>query len=38
MAIYHARVGHHVVMLAEHDLAGSLLDLVTAVLALGDLL
>jgi hypothetical protein len=34
--IYHVRVGHHVVMIAEHDLAGPLLDLVTAVLALGD--
>ncbi len=36
MAVYHVRVGHHVVMIAEHDLAGPLLDLVTAVLALGD--
>ena len=36
MAVYHVRVGHHVVVLAEHDLAGPLLDLVTAVLALGD--
>jgi hypothetical protein len=34
--IYHVRVNHHVVMIAEHDLAGPLLDLVTAVLAFGD--
>jgi hypothetical protein len=35
-AVYHVGVDHHVVMIAEHDLAGALLDLVTAVLALGD--
>jgi hypothetical protein len=29
-------VDHHVVMIAEHDLPGALLDLVTVVLALGD--
>jgi hypothetical protein len=29
-------VGHHVVVIVEHDLAGPLLDLVIAVLALGD--
>jgi hypothetical protein len=29
-------VDHYVAMIAEHDLAGPLLDLVTAVLALGD--
>lgn len=34
--IYHVRAGHHAVMIAEHDLAGPLLDLVSAVLALGD--
>lgn len=36
IAVYHVGVDHHVVMIAEHDLAGPLLDLVTAVLALGD--
>jgi hypothetical protein len=35
-AVCHVGVDHHVVMIAEHDLAGALLDLVTAVLALGD--
>ena len=36
-AIYHVCVdGHMVIVVAEHDLAGPLLDLVTAVLALGD--
>jgi hypothetical protein len=34
-AVYHVCVNGHVVMVAEHDLAGPLLDLVTAVLALG---
>jgi hypothetical protein len=34
--IYHVRAGHHVVVIAEDDLAGPLLDLVIAVLALGD--
>jgi hypothetical protein len=37
MAVYHVRAGHHVVMIAEHDLAGPLLNHVIAVLALGDL-
>lgn len=36
IAIYHIDVDHHVIMIAEHDLAGPLLDLVTAVLALGN--
>jgi hypothetical protein len=36
IAVYHIGVNHYVVMIAEHDLAGPLLDLVTAVLALGD--
>ena len=35
-AIYHVGIDHYVVMIAEHDLSGPLLDLVTAVLALGD--
>jgi hypothetical protein len=36
MAVYHIRVDDCVVMIAEHDLAGPLLDLVTAVMALGS--
>jgi len=36
IAVYHVRVDHYVVMAAEHDLAGALLDLVTAVMALGS--
>ena len=36
MTVYHVSVAGVVVMAAEHDLAGALLDLVTAVLALGD--
>ncbi len=35
-AIYHLRVDDLDVMVAEHDLAGPLLDLVTAVLAEGE--
>jgi hypothetical protein len=35
-AIYHVRVDNYVVLVAEHDLCGALLDLVTAVLAMGD--
>jgi hypothetical protein len=35
-AIYHLRVNDRDVMVAEHDLAGPLLDLVTAVLAEGE--
>lgn len=35
IAVYHIRVDDHVVMAAEHDLVGPLLDLVTAVMALG---
>jgi hypothetical protein len=35
-AVYHVGVDDYVVMAAEHDLAGPLLDLVTAVMALGD--
>jgi hypothetical protein len=37
-AIYHLRVDDWDVMVAEHDLAGPLLDLVTAVLAEGEAL
>jgi hypothetical protein len=36
IAVYHLRVDDHVVMATEHDLAGPLLDLVTAVMALGS--
>lgn len=35
IAIYHISVGDYVVMAVEHDLAGPLRDLVTAVMALG---
>ena len=35
IAVYHISVDDHVVIAAEHDLAGPLLDLVTAVMALG---
>ena len=35
IAVYHIRVDDFVVMAAEHDLAGPLLDLATAVMALG---
>jgi len=34
-AVYRIRVDDYVVMAAEDDLAGPLLDLVTAVLAMG---
>jgi hypothetical protein len=36
IAVYHIRWDDYVVMAAEHDLAGPLLDLVTAVMALGS--
>jgi hypothetical protein len=36
--VYHLRVDEQVVLVAEHDLSGSLYDLVTAVLALGETL
>jgi len=36
IAVYHVRVDCDVVMAAEHDLAGPLLDLVTALMALGS--
>jgi hypothetical protein len=36
IAVYHVRLDDYVVMAAEHDLAGPLLDLVTAVMALGS--
>ena len=36
IAVYHIRLDNYVVMAAEHDLAGPLLDLVTAVMALGS--
>jgi hypothetical protein len=35
IAVYHIRVDDYVILAAEHDLAGPLLDLVTAVMALG---
>ena len=34
--VYHIRLDDYVVMAAEHDLAGPLLDLVTAVMTLGS--
>jgi hypothetical protein len=34
--IYHLRLGDRDVLIADHDLCGPLLDLVTAVLAFGD--
>ncbi len=36
--VYHVRVDDQVMLAAGHDLTGSLLDLVTAVLAMGDVL
>ena len=36
--VYQLRVDEQVVLVAEHDLSGSLYDLVTAVLALGEVL
>ncbi len=36
IAVYHIRVDDYVVMAAEHDLAGPLLDLATAVMALAS--
>ena len=36
--VYHVRVDDQVILAAEHNLTGSLLDLVTAVLAMGDML
>ena len=36
MAVYHISIDDHVILVAEHDLAGPLLDLVTAVMALGS--
>ena len=36
IAVYHIKLDDYVVMAAEHDLAGPLLDLVTAVMALGS--
>jgi hypothetical protein len=36
VVIYHVRVDDHVAVIAEHDLTGPLLDLITAVLAFGD--
>ena len=34
--IYHVRVDDRVIVTAEHNLTGSLLDLVTAVLTMGE--
>ncbi|HEV3312135.1 MAG TPA: hypothetical protein VG815_16620, partial [Chloroflexota bacterium] len=34
--IYHVSVGEQVILAAEHDLGGPLLNLVTAVMALGE--
>jgi hypothetical protein len=36
--VYHLRADEQVVLVAEHDLSGSLYDLVTAVLVLGGAL
>lgn len=36
IAVYHVRIDDYVVMAPEHDLAGPLLDLATAVMALGS--
>ena len=36
IAIYHVCVDGYVILAAEHDLTGPLLDLITAVLGLGD--
>ena len=36
--VYHVRVDDQVMLAAEHDLTGSLLDLVIAVLTMGDVL
>jgi len=36
--VYHLRVDQQVVLVAEHHLSGSLYELVTAVLALGEAL
>ena len=36
--VYHVRVDDQVTLAAEHDLTGSLLDLVIAVLTMGDVL
>ena len=36
IAVYHIKVDDHRVMATEYDLAGPLLDLVTAVMALGE--
>jgi hypothetical protein len=35
-AVYHLRVDHQVVLVAEQDLSGPPYDLVTAVLAIGE--
>jgi hypothetical protein len=35
IAVYHVCVDGYVILAAEHDLAGPLLDLITAVLGLG---
>jgi hypothetical protein len=34
--LYHVSVGDQVILVAEHDLGGPLLNLVTAVMALGE--
>ena len=36
IAVYHIKLDDYLFMAAEHDLAGPLLDLVTAVMALGS--
>ena len=36
--VYHVSVDDQVMLAAEHDLTGSLLELVAAVLAIGDVL
>ena len=35
-AVYHVSIDNHVIMVGESDLTGPLLDLVTAVMALGE--
>jgi len=36
IAVYHVSIGEQVILVAEHDLGGPLLNLVTGVLALGE--
>jgi len=36
IAVYHISVDGHVILVAEHDLTAPLVDLITAVMTLGD--